>query len=322
MENFTPIVFVGGKGGVGKTTISSSIALTLAKLGKKTLVVSTDPAHSLGDALNKKLSAKIQKINNNLDALELNALQITNEHFKNIEDTLRGYAKPEMFGKIKEHLELSKDSPGAQEAAILEAICNIISCENKYDHIIFDTAPTGHTMRLMSLPSIMSAWTDGLMARQKDKEKLKQAAEVFWEKKKQSPFNPFKPTTQNRWDRAYEKLNARKELFSKTNQILKNPLTCKVFLVMIPQVLPFEETKRALKQLQSFKINCGGVFINQIIPNEQKDSFWQKQVLKQDEILQKIQYEFIEVNKYFVPLSSHDLRGEKELDNFLDGIIF
>lgn len=308
----TRFVFIGGKGGVGKTTLSASIALKLAKKGKKTLIISTDPAHSLGDALDKKLNSNVVKINDFLDAQELNPKKITDEHFKNIEDTLRGYAKPEMFNKIKEHLELSKSSPGASEAALLEAICKILVEDNEYDHVVFDTAPTGHTIRLLSMPSIMSAWTDGLMARQTNKENLKDAAKQFWKGTK-SDKNPFSPTLQNRWDRAYEKLNERKELFKKANEVLKNAASCKVFLVLIPQMLPLQETKRALEQLEAFKIKCGGIFVNQIIPQNQKDEFWRQQSVKQDKILQDLQS--LNVKKVFIKLSSQDLRGDTQLEN-------
>lgn len=312
-SHVTPIMFVGGKGGVGKTTISTSLAIKLAKQKKKTLLISTDPAHNLGDIFDKKLNSEIINLDTYLDVLELNPTKITDEHFSGIEETLRGYAKPEMFGKIKEHLELSKHSPGAEEAAMLEAICKLMEKRDLYEHIIFDTAPTGHTMRLLSLPSIMNAWTDGLMSRQQNRENLKDAASEFWKKKKDDKFNPFKPTLQNRWDKAYERLNQRKELFAKTSEVLKDGLTCKVFLVMIPQILPLEETKRALNQLQSFKINCGGIFINQIIPKNQTEDFWIKQAKKQDQILDKIDNDFKDIDKFYINLSSNDLRGLEEL---------
>lgn len=309
----TPIIFVGGKGGVGKTTISASIASKLAYEKKKTLIVSTDPAHSLGDVLNIQLNATPKQITPYLYAQELDAKKITDEHFKNIEDTLQGYAKPEMFGKIKEHLELSKESPGASEAAILESICKIITNEQEYEHIVFDTAPTGHTIRLLSLPSIMSAWTDGLMSRQKNRNQLKEAASVFWKKKEDDEHNPFKPTTQNRWDKAMEKLDERKKLFQDANLVLKDSKKCKIFLVMIPQVLPLEETLRTLKQLEYFSMDCGGVFANQIIPKSQTEEFWQIQVQKQHEILEIIEQKVENKNIFFVELSSKDLRGEEKL---------
>lgn len=305
------IIFVGGKGGVGKTTISASIATKLANLGKKTLIVSTDPAHSLGDVFKEKLSSTPKTIHPNLDAAELDTDKITNEHFKNIESTLRGYAKPEMFSKIKEHLEFAKESPGATEAAMLEVVCKILIDEKRYNHIVFDTAPTGHTMRLLEMPDLMSMWTNSLLSRQENQDKLKQAAAAFWQKKDADKHNPFSTQRTNRWEKAIEKLNERKNLFKEAGEILKNHSLCGVFLVAIAQVLPLEETKRAVKKLDKFRIKCGGIFINQLILSEQQDPFWQAQKQKQEQILEE--FNTIKKKQFHISLSSQDLRGVKTL---------
>ncbi|QKF92020.1 ArsA family ATPase [Campylobacter sp. CCUG 57310] len=311
----TPILFIGGKGGVGKTTISASIASKLAASGKKTLIISTDPAHSLADALDVKLSHKIKNVSANLDALELDPTLITNEHFKNIEETLKTYSKPEMFPKIKQHLELSKDTPGAQEAALLEKVCELITDRKDYDHIVFDTAPTGHTIRLLSMPSIMSAWSEGLMRHQKDREKVAGAAKVFWQKKENYEHNPFAPSKELRWQQALKRLDERKKLFNEANQTLKDPSLTSIYLVMIPQALPLFETLRANETLETFGIKVGGIFINQIIPQAQTDSFWQAQIKKQDEILVKFHSALPNTKKFYVMLSKEDLRGVNKLAN-------
>lgn len=318
MKNLTlsPIIFIGGKGGVGKTTISASMASKLAKENKKTLIISTDPAHSLGDVFKLKLSSKPKKINDFLDAIELNPDDITNEHFKNIQITLEAYTKPEMYHKIKEHLELSKQSPGASEAAMLESICKLITQKSDYEHIIFDTAPTGHTIRLLILPSLMSAWTDGLLRQQKDQEKLKNAAEVFWQKKPDYKFNPFKPSKQARLKKATEAIQERKELFKRANLVLKDKERCKVFLVLIPQSLPLQETQRTTKELESVGIKCSGIFINQVIPKDQKEDFWQTQVRKQTQILDSIEKTLSKFPKMYSYLSQKDIRGFEELCKF------
>lgn len=315
LESITPIIFVGGKGGVGKTTISSSIASKLANLGKKTLIISTDPAHSLSDALNVKLSSKIVNVSSNLDALELNPDEIVNEHFKNIEDTLKSYAKPEMFPKIKEHLELSKETPGAQEAALLEKICSLLVQRKDYEHIVFDTAPTGHTIRLLAMPSVMSAWTEGLMKHQKKRDEVADAAKVFWKNKPEYEFNPFAPSKEMRWKKAVAKLEERKSLFLKANEILQDKNLTSIYLVMIPETLPLYETLRAYETLKKFAINVGGIFINQIIPQEQNSEFWQNRVNRQSEILSQLNKNLPNAKKIHVKLSSNDLRGIKELKN-------
>lgn len=93
-----PSFLLGGKGGVGKTTIASALAVQIAKTKRKTLIISTDPAHSLGDALGKTLSGDITPINDYLSALELDPEIIVEAHFKRIEATMQSYAKPAMMG--------------------------------------------------------------------------------------------------------------------------------------------------------------------------------------------------------------------------------
>ena len=163
-----PIIFVGGKGGVGKTTTAAALASYYASQQKKTLIVSTDPAHSLGDVLNIRLSNEKTAVTPYLDAIELNPDIIVDAHFAQVERTISAYANPDMMPKIREHLRLSKSAPGAQEAAMLESMCQhlVSAADANYEHIIFDTAPTGHTLRLLVLPEMMGAWTDGLLAQQ------------------------------------------------------------------------------------------------------------------------------------------------------------
>ena len=166
-----PIIFVGGKGGVGKTTTAAALASQFASQQQKTLIISTDPAHSLGDVLDMKLNNEKTAISPYLDAIELNPDVIVDAHFAQVERTIMAYANPDMMPKIREHLRLSKSAPGAQEAAMLESMCQhlvaAIDISNNeidsYEHIIFDTAPTGHTLRLLVLPEMMGAWTDGLL---------------------------------------------------------------------------------------------------------------------------------------------------------------
>lgn len=118
-----PIIFIGGKGGVGKTTTAAALASYYANQGKKTLIVSTDPAHSLGDVLNVPLKNQKTAVTSCLDAIELNPDVIVDEHFAQVERTITSYANPDMMPKIREHLRLSKSAPGAQEAAMLESMC-------------------------------------------------------------------------------------------------------------------------------------------------------------------------------------------------------
>ena len=317
----TPIIFVGGKGGVGKTTTAAALASQFAEQHQKTLVISTDPAHSLGDVFDmnlKKSSAKNMPValTESLDALELDPDLIIDEHFARVERTISSYANPDMMQKIREHLQLSKSAPGAQEAAMLEAICRYLvdSVEKGiYQHIIFDTAPTGHTLRLLMLPEMMEAWTDGLLTQQRRQAKLKGAADNFATKKSAltNPFEDAKPV--DKWQQAVDVLNARKNLFKRAGELLHDRQKTAVVLVMTADNLPIEETRRAVNQLKEAKLAPAALVVNQLIQAEQSDEFWQNRAVRQQSLLKDIQQHFVDYPIYGVYLQPSDVRGRQAL---------
>ncbi|MBS9779754.1 MAG: ArsA family ATPase [Moraxellaceae bacterium] len=307
------VIFVGGKGGVGKTTCSSALAVYFANLGRKTLIISTDPAHSLGDALAIKLSHKKTKINENLDAIELNSEVIVHQHFSQVEKTLQAYTNPDMMPKLREFLKLSHHAPGAEEAGMLEAICrHLVEAKNDYQHIIFDTAPTGHTLRLLELPEMMQAWTDGLLAQQRRQKKLREASQNL---DNQRNFNPFVKEN-DRWQKAVSVLEKRRQLFTQARDILHNPRQTAIVLVLIAETLPIAETKRALQQLQANHLPCQGLIINQVLDEQQPNEFWQKRRARQQEIIRQLDYFPKNLEKVFVPLKQNDIQGVSVLAEF------
>lgn len=317
----TPIIFVGGKGGVGKTTTAAALASQFAEQHQKTLVISTDPAHSLGDVFDMNLKNSSAKnmpvaLTENLDALELDPDLIIDEHFARVERTISSYANPDMMQKIREHLQLSKSAPGAQEAAMLEAICRYLvdSVEKGiYQHIIFDTAPTGHTLRLLMLPEMMEAWTDGLLTQQRRQAKLKGAADNFATKKSglTNPFEDAKPV--DKWQQAVDVLNARKNLFKRAGELLHDRQKTAVVIVMTADNLPIEETRRAVNQLKEAKLAPAALVVNQLIQAEQSDEFWQNRAIRQQSLLKDIQQHFVDYPIYGVYLQPSDVRGRKAL---------
>ncbi|UJF24413.1 ArsA family ATPase [Suttonella sp. R2A3] len=306
------VIFVGGKGGVGKTTSAAALAVHFAQQKRKTLIISTDPAHSLGDAFATKLSHEATTIDDYLTAIELDPNRLIHQHFAQIERTLAAYTNPDMMPKLREFLKLSHHAPGAEEAAMLEAICRelIHARAEGYDKIIFDTAPTGHTLRLLSLPEMMQAWTDGLLAQQRRQSKLRGAAEAL-----DFP-NPLQSAHEDRWGSAVRVLEKRRALFAEARDILHDPSQTAIVLVLIPEHLPLLETQRAVQQLASVDLPCAGLFINQVIDSEQNDAFWQQRADRQRQILQDIDAHFADIEKMHVHLHSNDVRGVQALAGF------
>lgn len=328
-----PIIFIGGKGGVGKTTTAAALASYYASQQQKTLIVSTDPAHSLGDVLNTRLKNEKTVISPYLDAIELDPDIIVDEHFAQVERTIKSYANPDMMPKIREHLRLSKSAPGAQEAAMLESMCQhlVAASSAGYEHIIFDTAPTGHTLRLLVLPEMMGAWTDGLLAQQRRQAKLRSVAthlDSHNQKSNQKSHqtdsltkevpNPFAAKKSDRWEQAVSVLEKRKQLFRQAGLLLHDRTQTAIVLVMTADVLPLAETKRAIEQLEESKLTPAGIVINQLITPTQSDEFWRRRAERQQQLMQDIEKNFSKYPLYPIYLQQTDVRGTEALSALLE----
>ncbi len=319
-----PIIFVGGKGGVGKTTTAAALASYYATQHKKTLIISTDPAHSLGDVLNVRLNNDKTAITPYLDAIELNPDVIVDAHFAQVERTIKGYANPDMMPKIREHLRLSKSAPGAQEAAMLESMCQhlVAAADDGYEHIVFDTAPTGHTLRLLVLPEMMGAWTDGLLAQQRRQAKLRSVAthldshnnKINTNNNVPNPFIEHKP---DRWEQAVSVLEKRKQLFRQAGLLLHDRAQTAIILVMTADVLPLAETKRAIQQLEETKLTPAAIIVNQLITPTQTDKFWQQRANRQQQLMHDIEQNFDNYPVYPIYLQQTDVRGTQALSALL-----
>lgn len=323
-----PIIFIGGKGGVGKTTTAAALASRFASEHKKTLIVSTDPAHSLGDVLNIRLNNDKTAITPYLDALELNPDIIVDAHFAQVERTISAYANPDMLPKIREHLRLSKSAPGAAEAAMLESMCQhlVAAADAGYEHIIFDTAPTGHTLRLLVLPEMMGAWTDGLLAQQRRQAKLRSVATRLDSNKQNQPnntdhkkdvANPFAKHKPDRWEQAVSVLEKRKQLFRQAGLLLHDRSQTAIVLVMTADVLPLAETQRAIEQLEDSSLTPAAIVVNQLINPKQSDLFWQQRADRQQQLMSEIEKSFTDYPVYSIYLQQTDVRGTESLSALL-----
>src|SRR5690554_2244362 len=168
------LVFFGGKGGVGKTTSSAAFAFFCANNGEKTLLVSTDPAHSLCDIFEREIGSKITELNKNLYALEIDPEEETQNYIKGIKGKMKDVVSPIIVKEVENQLDAASVSPGSDESAVFDKLMEIIiNYSEKYDRIVIDTAPTGHTLRLLSLPELLGGWMDRLI------EKRIQAMELY-----------------------------------------------------------------------------------------------------------------------------------------------
>jgi arsenite-transporting ATPase len=311
------LLLIGGKGGVGKTTTSSALALLATQRGKNVLLVSTDPAHSLSDAFNRSIGDKITRLAPNLDGLELDPDRQVAEHLAKVSAQLKRFTRPEMYNEIERQMRLTRHSPGAQEAAMLERMANVIELGlTDYDVVIFDTAPTGHTLRLLSLPEAMAAWTQGLLNANKRSEKLGEVLSHLTPKSGRDVSNPLANPSEHATAGMDERnkaitntLLARQRLLQRTREILTDASQTALLFVLTPEKLPILETGRAVQSLLHEKLPLAGLVVNRILPDSADGQFLAARRSQEKVHLAQIEQDFATLPRYKVPLQPTDIQG-------------
>ncbi|MDH7944063.1 ArsA family ATPase [Pseudohongiella sp. SYSU M77423] len=264
------ILFFGGKGGVGKTTVSAATALAAADQGKNVLLVSTDPAHNLGHLFDRRIGPKPVKLASGLDGLELDPEKTVDRHLEEVTAALRRMMPAHLSGEIDKHMELSRDAPGMQEAAMLERIAEVIEQASDYDLVVFDTAPSGHTARLMALPEMMSAWTEGLIKR-RDKADSFSAVLKSLARDSSVGANALgdEPAQQDqdRESRIRRLLNRRKQRFAGLRDALSDAGKTGFVIVLAAERLPVLETIELHAQLVRAGVDVAGLVVNKRLPD-------------------------------------------------------
>lgn len=201
---------------------------------------------------------------------------------------------------------------------MLEAICrHVVEHQAQgFDHLVFDTAPTGHTLRLLELPQMMSAWTEGLLAQQGKQQQLRDAALPFWQKSQRK--HPIMDELKHeRWQQALAVLEHRQKLFADAGRLLTDAAHTRIVLVMTPEMLPLAETRRTVEQLRHFQLPCKQLIINQVIPDlSDENPFWQQRQARQQGIIEQIQADLGQLQQFYYALQSSDIRGIEALSRF------
>ncbi|MBO8165380.1 MAG: ArsA family ATPase [Brevibacillus sp.] len=293
------IVFFGGKGGVGKTTTSSAFALRAAEHGKKTLLVSTDPAHNLCDIFGKQIGREPTPLADKLWALEIDPHHESHRYISTVKENLRKVVSAQMLSEIERQIDIARISPGADESALFDRMVEIIEWgQRDFDLIVFDTAPTGHTLRLLSLPELMGAWVDGMLSRRK---KVMTMRETWLE---DADVNE---------DPIYEILTARKLKFARAREVLLNSRQTAFSFVLTPERLPIAETRRALPVLAKYRIPVDTLVVNRVIPDEADGRFIQRRREQEQQYLAEIEQVFRDHRIVKIPMLEQDVTGPDAL---------
>jgi arsenite-transporting ATPase len=261
-----PILFFGGKGGVGKTTLASGTALALASRRLRTLLVSTDPAHSTSDILRTDLGPEPRAVAPNCWAMELSPEIEADRYIARVKARLADAVPPRLVAEVDRQIDLARASPGAVEAALFERFVRILEREGSaFDRVVFDTAPTGQTLHLLSLPEQMSAWIAGLMRRRR---KVTAAGRMWRNVAGSAASGPPADV-----DPVLAALEERRSLFLRARDRLADPRQTAFIFVVVPERLPIWETVRAVRTLASHGIPIGAIVVNQVLPDDLSGGF-------------------------------------------------
>jgi arsenite-transporting ATPase len=259
MEQF---VFFGGKGGVGKTTVSCAYGHRCATDGVRTLVVSTDPAHSVSDVFDQQFADEPRSVDGveGLDAMEIDPEDEMQRHLDEIRESLSEQVSAAMVSEINRQLEMSHGTPGAYESALFDAFVDVMREESDpYDRVVFDTAPTGSTLRLLGLPEFLGDWIDRLLY------KRKQSIDLF----EKAAVGDMEPRRLLEGDPVIERLQRRKEFFEYAGETMRNDAA--FFLVFNPDQLSVNETARAIEGFTDRDLRVRGLVANKLTPSPDDD---------------------------------------------------
>ncbi|MBO1751837.1 ArsA family ATPase [Actinotalea sp. BY-33] len=271
------VLVVGGKGGVGKTSVASAVALDQARTGRRVLLVSTDPAHNLAHLWGVPVGDQGARVAPRLEAVEIDPARATASHLAAVRETLRRAVPEHLTREVDRHLELARDAPGMHEAAVLERLGEVIDRgAAEADLVVVDTAPSGHTAHLLGLPEQMGRWTDGLLRRHERTRRLDVARANLGDEEAAAVLGPARAGRFARGARARgresrgleirEVLERRRALLTRLRGTLTDPSTTAFVVVLVAEHLPVLESVELVEQLGGTGVPVAGLVVNRRSP--------------------------------------------------------
>ncbi len=299
------LIIYNGKGGVGKTSVSAATALRMAEKGHRTIIMSVDTAHSLGDSFDAELGPQIVNVAPNLDALELDIVYEMRTKWTAISEYLSAFMISQGIDGIS--AEEMAIFPGMEMVAALLYVLTFRD-ENRYDVVIMDTAPTGETLRLMSFPDVSSWYLD-------------KAFSIFSRLMGIARFTVGKlvdfplPTKE-----VIKTLKSLKNQMCQVKDILEDAENTTIRLVLNPERMAINETRRSYAYMCLYNKNVECLVINKVIPEDADGEFMKQKLAEQSEYLKMIHESFDPLKILQANMLKTEMRGKEKLGLLADMI--
>jgi arsenite/tail-anchored protein-transporting ATPase len=296
-------MFFGGKGGVGKTVIAGVMAVHLASSGKRVLLASTNPVHSLSGLLDQDVFGRHTPVKGieNLWALEIDTRESIERAKREIKEKIEWFLKfAEIKTKADEFVGAATTNPAFEESAMFENMTDLMFAD-EYEAYVFDTAPTANARRLLGMSKVYALWVNKMMKSREEAQSLRELLS-FTKKKQDDPLMTYLIEFQGR--------------ISHARDLLTDDRRTAFFFVTLPEALPIAVVRRFISWFTDFGIPVGGVIVNQVIEPGDLDSvpeFVRNRVAMQREHLEVIGEEFPDMVRAVLPLNDDEIRGPSML---------
>ena len=302
-------LFFGGKGGVGKTVLAGAAALGFAQQGKRTLLASTNPVHSLTSMLGKDVFGRHTPLEQvpNLYAYEIDTKQTIDKSKKEIREKIEWFLKyADIKTKADEFVESATMNPAFEESAMFENMIDLMF-DDEYEAYVFDTAPTANARRLLGMSDVYSMWVNKMVQSREEAMSLKDLLSYSRKQKEKDPLMDYLLNLRVRMGHAKE--------------LLTDDEKTAFFFVTLPEALPIAVIRRFISWFDEFGIPVGGVVVNMLIDRETVDEgapdFVKNRVAMQGEYMDEIWQLFPDV-RAVVPLFDTEVQGVDMLKRTAD----
>ena len=296
------VVFFGGKGGVGKTTCSAAFALAASRAGRRVLLVSTDPAHSTSDIFETPIGSAERQLLPNLCAIEIDADREASRYIGAVKKDIERMFSATVIRQAHKQIDMVATSPGLAEVALVDRMIDLITGQNAlpsaHQLIVFDTAPTGHTLQLLRMPDALTTWIQALVKHRRALLEIDAGAR----ERVDPPIAVDADPILSALERRHERLMTLRER-------LTDRARTSFVLVTIPERLAIEETSRAADQLADAGVDVGALVVNRILPDGLTGDFYASRKAQEASYLAEISRRFARLARTDVYQLARDVYG-------------